>query len=66
MREEAVVKVALVQVASPPGEPAAERRERVGGMVRTAAGADLVVLPELWEPGYFEFGDYEPCTTPRC
>jgi predicted amidohydrolase len=58
------VRVALVQVESPPGEPAGERRERVGELVRGAAGADLVMLPELWEPGYFEFGDYERLAEP--
>ena len=58
------MEIALVQVASPPGEPAAERLERVGHLVRSAAGADLVMLPELWQPGYFEFGDYERLAEP--
>ena len=58
------MKVALIQAASPPGEPAGERRQRVGDMVCSAAGADLVMLPELWEPGYFEFGDYERLAEP--
>ncbi|WP_448627665.1 nitrilase-related carbon-nitrogen hydrolase [Geodermatophilus sp. URMC 64] len=52
------MRIALVQVASPPTETVAARRDRVGGMVADAAGADLVVLPELWAPGYFAFGEY--------
>ncbi|GAA4094741.1 carbon-nitrogen family hydrolase [Actinomadura miaoliensis] len=52
------MRVALVQVASPPEEPPAERRERVGAMVAQARGADLVVLPELWAAGYFAFDRY--------
>jgi predicted amidohydrolase len=53
-----------VQVASPAGEPAADRRERVADMVADAAGADLVVLPELWLPGYFAFGSYPEFAEP--
>lgn len=49
----------MVQVASPPEESVARRRERVGRMVQGARGADLVVLPELWAPGYFAFDAYE-------
>ncbi|RKS78739.1 putative amidohydrolase [Actinomadura pelletieri DSM 43383] len=52
------MKVALVQVASPPEEPPDERRDRVGAMVVQARGADLVVLPELWAAGYFAFDRY--------
>lgn len=52
------MRIALVQVASPPQEPLHERIERVGEMVRGAAGADLVVLPELWSVGYFAFDRY--------
>ncbi len=52
------MRIALVQVASPPEEDINERRERVAGLVRSAAGADLVVLPELWAVGYFAFDRY--------
>ncbi|KAA9162668.1 carbon-nitrogen family hydrolase [Amycolatopsis acidicola] len=52
------MKIALVQVASPPEESPAERRARVGEMVAEARGADLVVLPELWAAGYFAFEEY--------
>ncbi|WP_297661698.1 carbon-nitrogen family hydrolase [Pseudonocardia sp.] len=58
------MRTALVQVASPAGEPAAERRDRVGDMVADAAGADLVVLPELWLPGYFAFDSYAELAEP--
>ncbi|MER5183307.1 carbon-nitrogen family hydrolase [Streptomyces sp. NPDC002896] len=52
------MRIALLQVASPREEPPAKRRERVGRMVTTARGADLVVLPELWAAGYFAFDAY--------
>ncbi|WP_049569411.1 carbon-nitrogen family hydrolase [Streptomyces sp. SBT349] len=52
------MRIALVQVASPPQESPADRRARVGGMVARARGADLVVLPELWAAGYFAFDAY--------
>lgn len=52
------MKIALVQLASPPEEPPAERRARAGRMIADARGADLVVLPELWAAGYFAFDEY--------
>ncbi|GAA2613043.1 carbon-nitrogen family hydrolase [Actinomadura fulvescens] len=58
------MRVALVQVASPPEEAPAERRERVGAMVAQARGADLVVLPELWAAGYFAFDRYDERSEP--
>ncbi|MGI5170927.1 carbon-nitrogen family hydrolase [Spirillospora sp. CA-253888] len=58
------MRVALLQVASPPGEGVEERRDRVGRMVSGARGADLVVLPELWAAGYFAFDAYEERAEP--
>jgi predicted amidohydrolase len=56
------MRIALVQVASPGTEDIESRRSRVAGLVRSAAGADLVVLPELWPVGYFSFDDYAACS----
>ena len=58
------MKIAMVQVASPVTESVPDRRERVGQMVADAAGADLVVLPELWAPGYFSFDSYPELAEP--
>jgi len=33
-----------------------ERRLRVSGFVRAAAGADIIVLPDLWPAGYASVG----------
>ncbi|MEU4667956.1 carbon-nitrogen family hydrolase [Amycolatopsis sp. NPDC023774] len=52
------MKIALVQIGSPEDEPVAARFDRVAGLVRSAASADLIVLPELWATGYFAFDDY--------
>lgn len=53
------MKVALVQVASPDHESRDDRIARVEGILRDIEGADLIVLPELWSPGYFHFDQYE-------
>ncbi|MEU5690857.1 carbon-nitrogen family hydrolase [Actinosynnema sp. NPDC020468] len=58
------MKIALVQVASPPEESPDARRRRVGRLVAEARGADLVVLPELWAAGYFAFDSYEEHAEP--
>ncbi|MGW3607055.1 carbon-nitrogen family hydrolase [Micromonospora sp. NPDC005161] len=54
-----VMKTALVQVASPFTEPVEGRIERVGDLVAGLTDVDLVVLPELWAPGYFAFDRYD-------
>ncbi|MGP3968285.1 nitrilase-related carbon-nitrogen hydrolase [Streptomyces sp. 6N223] len=58
------MRIALVQVASPAGEPVARRRARVAELVADAAGSDLVVLPELWAIGYFAFDSYQAAAEP--
>ncbi len=53
------MKVALIQVASPDTEPAAERLRRVAARVSALPGdPDLIVLPELWTVGFNHFDDY--------
>jgi predicted amidohydrolase len=52
------MRIALIQVASPEAEAVDHRRERVEDLVRSAKGADLIVLPELWPVGYFAFDRY--------
>lgn len=59
-----MLKVALLQAASPAAEAVATRRDRVGQMVAAAKGADLVVLPELWPSGYFAFEHYRELSEP--
>lgn len=54
----------MVQIASPPSETVAARRDRVGQLITEASGADLIVLPELWAPGYFAFDRYEELAEP--
>ena len=45
----------VLQVAYGDDEPVHERVERVAALVRAQAGADLVVLPELWAHGGFDY-----------
>ncbi|GAA4857612.1 carbon-nitrogen family hydrolase [Kitasatospora terrestris] len=45
----------MIQLAVSDAEPAAERRARAAAVVRAQAGADLVVLPELWPLGGFAY-----------
>jgi predicted amidohydrolase len=53
------MNVACLQLAAPRGEPATERVRRVADEVRRLRGADLIVLPELWPGGYFDFDGYQ-------
>ncbi|WP_256794487.1 carbon-nitrogen family hydrolase [Terrabacter sp. Ter38] len=49
------MKVALIQLAYGDDESVADRTARVAGLVRAQAGHDLVVLPELWPAGGFDY-----------
>ncbi|MFF9677715.1 nitrilase-related carbon-nitrogen hydrolase, partial [Streptomyces eurythermus] len=49
------MRASLLQVAVNEDEPVESRRRRVAALVRDQAGADLVVLPELWTTGAFAY-----------
>jgi predicted amidohydrolase len=51
------MRVALIQTEVDGSLPMPERVAGVAAQV-AAAGADLVLLPELWATGYFAFDDY--------
>src|SRR6185312_178621 len=53
-----VMRVAVLQLRVDDSEPQAARVARVASLVRAQAGADLVVLPELWVPGAFGYHGY--------
>ncbi|GAA5185268.1 carbon-nitrogen family hydrolase [Rugosimonospora acidiphila] len=60
------VRVSCLQLRPLPETADGERYlESVLGQIRDAAGdgADLVVLPELWYPGYFAFDGYAAAAT---
>ncbi|CQR62977.1 carbon-nitrogen family hydrolase [Streptomyces leeuwenhoekii] len=52
------MRASLIQIAVDEAESVASRRRRVASLVREQAGADLVVLPELWTTGAFAFEDF--------
>jgi predicted amidohydrolase len=58
------LRVHLIQLAYDDDETPAERRERVADLVRAQAGADLVVLPELWPQGGFAYDRWEKQAEP--
>ncbi|MDV3221382.1 carbon-nitrogen family hydrolase [Intrasporangium sp.] len=49
------MKVAVIQLAYGDGETVTDRTARVVDLVRAQAGHDLVVLPELWPAGGFDY-----------
>jgi predicted amidohydrolase len=57
------LRIALLQLRIDDGEPASERIARVLTLVKEQAGADLVVLPELWIPGAFGYRGYQASAT---
>lgn len=52
------MRASLLQIDVNEGETVESRRVRVASMVREQAGADLVVLPELWTTGAFAYEDF--------
>ncbi|MBQ1090950.1 carbon-nitrogen family hydrolase [Streptomyces sp. B93] len=49
------MRASLLQIAVDDDESVDSRRRRVASLVREQAGADLVVLPELWTTGAFAY-----------
>jgi predicted amidohydrolase len=49
------VRASLIQIGVDEKESVNTRRERAASLVREQAGADLVVLPELWTTGAFAY-----------
>ncbi|MGP3924496.1 carbon-nitrogen family hydrolase [Streptomyces sp. 8N616] len=58
------MRASLLQIDVNPHESVGSRRERVAGLVREQAGADLVVLPELWPVGAFAYEDFDAYAEP--
>ncbi|MGP4043315.1 carbon-nitrogen family hydrolase [Streptomyces sp. 2A115] len=52
------MRASLLQIAVVEGESVPARRQRVASLVREQAGADLVVLPELWTTGAFAYESF--------
>lgn len=50
-----VLRVRALQIAYDDDEPVADRVRRVADLVSRQRDVDLIVLPELWAPGYFTF-----------
>lgn len=54
------MRVAVIQLHVDDSESASDRIPRVAALVRAQAGAELVILPELWVPGAFAYSGFEP------
>ncbi|MFF7735381.1 nitrilase-related carbon-nitrogen hydrolase [Streptomyces sp. NPDC007984] len=52
------MRASVIQIAVNPDESVQARRTRVAATVREQAGADLVVLPELWTTGAFAYEEF--------
>jgi len=52
------LKVGIIQLAIDDKENKQERIARVGTIIDGLRGVDLIVLPELWNVGFFAFDDY--------
>ncbi|WP_030320086.1 carbon-nitrogen family hydrolase [Streptomyces sp. NRRL B-3229] len=58
------MRASLIQIAVDEHESVESRRGRVAALVRDQAGADLVVLPELWTTGAFAFEEFGHAAEP--
>ncbi|TEB04443.1 2-oxoglutaramate amidase [Pelotomaculum schinkii] len=52
------MKIATIQLANDDKETKSNRISRVEGLLEKASGADLFLLPEMWNVGYFSFDNY--------
>lgn len=52
------MRASVIQISVDEGESVESRRRRAAGLVREQAGADLVVLPELWTTGAFAYEEF--------
>ncbi|MFF6996132.1 carbon-nitrogen family hydrolase [Streptomyces sp. NPDC008313] len=53
------MRASLIQIGVKQGESVDSRRQRAAALVREEAGADLVVLPELWTTGAFAYEEFD-------
>ncbi|MFG2687846.1 carbon-nitrogen family hydrolase [Streptomyces sp. NPDC048405] len=58
------MRASLIQIAVNEDETVEARRLRAAALVGEQAGADLVVLPELWTTGAFAFEDFDAAAEP--
>ncbi|TDT35339.1 putative amidohydrolase [Streptomyces sp. BK208] len=58
------MRASLIQIAVNEDEQVEARRLRAAALVREQAGADLVVLPELWTTGAFAFEEFDAAAEP--
>lgn len=58
------MRASLIQIGVDPDEPVENRRVRAASLVREQAGADLVVLPELWTVGAFAYESFDAGAEP--
>ncbi len=61
MRQKEKITVALLQLAIPGAGPA---DRRLSAALTSVDNADLIVLPELWNVGYFDFAAYRDKAEP--
>ena len=61
------MRVSLLQMPADASAAAPDPAHFVRGWIDAAAGSDLIVLPEMWHPGYFAFDQYAQAAenTPR-
>ncbi|MEW2493234.1 carbon-nitrogen family hydrolase [Streptomyces nodosus] len=52
------MRASLIQIRVDDDESVDSRRQRAASLVRDQAGADLVVLPELWTTGAFAYEEF--------
>lgn len=57
------MKIACIQLAIG-DDPKAARLTRAEKLIDAAAGADLILLPELWNVGFFDFEEYQAESEP--